>query len=236
MKPGKRPNQWRQDPIMPAPVSRSPRPSRARASAAPLRPTTGDPTEAQAFLREYSRQFQGLCQADGSWIPKLIRVRDLVVAASRRGRKVILIGNGGSAAMASHVAVDLTKNAGIRAINFNEADLITCFANEYGFEQWMARAVEQYGDAGDVLIAISSSGKSLNILNACEAARRMTFASVITLSGLSPDNPLRRLGDENFWVDSRAYNLVELTHQFWLLALVDLIIGRSEYPAKPSGA
>ncbi|OGX50237.1 MAG: hypothetical protein A3G88_05500 [Omnitrophica WOR_2 bacterium RIFCSPLOWO2_12_FULL_63_16] len=137
--------------------------------------------------------------------------------------------------MASHVAVDLTKNAGIRAINFNEADLITCFANDYGFEQWMARAVEQYGDAGDVLIAISSSGKSLNILNACEAARRMTFASVITLSGLSPDNPLRRLGDENFWVDSRAYNLVELTHQFWLLALVDLIIGRAEYPARPEG-
>ena len=195
-----------------------------------------DSNAAHAFLHQYTRQFQRLCQADESWIPRLVRMRDMVVAASRGGAKVILIGNGGSAAMASHVAVDLTKNAGVRAINFNEADLITCFANDYGYEQWMAKAVEQYGDAGDVLVAISSSGKSPNILSACEAARRMRFAAVITLSGLSPDNPLRRLGDENFWADSRAYNLVELTHQFWLLALVDLIIGRSEYPAKPSGA
>ncbi len=192
--------------------------------------------EAEAFLRRYAEQFQELCRWDASWGPTLVRVRDIVVAVSRKGRKVILVGNGGSAAMASHVAVDLTKNAGVRAINFNEADLITCFANDYGYEEWMAKAVEQYGDAGDVLIAISSSGKSLNILNACEAARRMRFAAVITCSGLAPDNPLRRLGDENLWADSRAYNLVELTHQFWLLALVDLIVGRSEYPAKPANA
>ncbi|MBI4354251.1 MAG: SIS domain-containing protein [Candidatus Omnitrophica bacterium] len=191
--------------------------------------------EAEVFLRQYTEQFQRLCQGDGSWIPRLIRLRDLVVTAARHGRKTILIGNGGSAAMASHVAVDLTKNAGVRAINFNEADLITCFANDYGYEQWMAKAVEQYGDAGDVLIAISSSGKSPNILNACEAARRMTFAAVVTFSGLSADNPLRQLGDENFWVDSRAYNLVEMAHHFWLLALVDVIIGKAEYPAKPSG-
>lgn len=189
--------------------------------------------EAEAFLRAYAEQFRGLCQGGASWIPSLARVRGLVVAASRSGRKVILVGNGGSAAMASHVAVDLTKNAGVRAINFNEADLITCFANDYGYEQWMAQAVEHYGDAGDVLMAISSSGQSKNILNACAAARRTGFALVVTLSGFDPDNPLRQLGDENLWVDSRAYNLVELTHQFWLLALVDLIIGKAEYPATP---
>ena len=88
-----------------------------------------------------------------------------------------------------------------------------------------------YGEPGDVLIAISSSGTSKNILNACAAARRKGFASVITLSGFSPENPLRGLGDQNFWVDSRAYNLVEATHQLWLLAVVDLIIGKTEYPA-----
>ena len=188
------------------------------------------------FLQHYLEAFQRLCRGTEEWMSQLLRVKDLLLRVSQAGGKAIVVGNGGSAAIASHVSVDLTKNAGIRAVNFNEADLITCFANDYGYEQWAAKAVEQYGDVGDVLIAISSSGQSKNILNACEAARRVKCASVITFSGLSPENPLRRLGDENFWVDSRAYNLVELTHQFWLLALVDLIIGKAEYPARPADA
>jgi len=219
---------------MPVSVSRVSRTRKPSVPSLERRPAA-EPKDATAFLERYVEQFQQLYQGDASWISKLITLRDLVVRASRSGRKVIVVGNGGSAAIASHVAVDLTKNAGIRAITFNEADLITCFANDYGYEQWMAKAVECYGDAGDILIAISSSGQSKNILNACEAARRTKFASVVTLSGFDPANPLRHLGDENFWVDSRAYNLVELTHQFWLLALVDLIIGRTEYPARPAG-
>lgn len=193
-----------------------------------------DQKRALVFLQQYAEQFRGLW-SNGSWMPMLVRVRDLLLAASRSGRKTILVGNGGSAALASHVAVDLTKNARVRAINFNEADLITCFANDYGYERWIAKAVEEYADAGDVLIAISCSGRSKNVLGACEAARRIKCASIVTFSGFSADNPLRQLGDENFWVDSRAYNLVELTHQFWLLALVDLLIGRLEYPATPPG-
>ena len=198
----------------------------------PVAARSGRRTSAD-FLQRYVATLQQLGRDTAAWIPELVRVKALLVRVARQGRKVILIGNGGSAAMASHVAVDLTKNAKVRAVNFNEADLLTCFANDYGFEQALAQAVEQYGDAGDVLIAISSSGRSANILNACQAARRKRFAAVVTLSGLSPDNPLRRLGDHNFWVDSRAYNLVETLHQFWLLALVDAIIGTAEYPAKP---
>ncbi len=192
--------------------------------------------EPGAFLQDYATQLQRLCRPSASWITPLIAVKETVVRASRAGRKTMIVGNGGSAAIASHVAVDLTKNARIRAVNFNEVDLITCFANDYGYEHWMEKAIEFYGEPGDVLIAISSSGRSKNVLNACLAARRRQFAAVITLSGLASDNPLRRLGDHNFFVESRAYNLVELTHQFWLLALVDLIIGRSEYPATPPGA
>ena len=65
-------------------------------------------------------------------------------------RKIIIIGNGGSAAMASHVSVDLTKNAGIKAINFNEADLLTCFANDYGYEHWVSQALKFYADKGEI--------------------------------------------------------------------------------------
>jgi len=150
----------------------------------------------------------------------------LITTVSAAGRKVILAGNGGSAAMASHVAVDLTKAAGIRAINFNEADLVTCFANDYGYEHWVARALEAYADPGDLVVLISSSGASPNIIRAVEQARTMGLG-VACLSGFASDNPLRGSGDIDLWVDSRSYNVVEMTHHIWLLAVVDFLINCS---------
>ena len=88
----------------------------------------------------------------------LIKTAERITTISKAGNKLIVAGNGGSAAMASHVSVDFTKAAGIRAINFNEADLLTCFANDYGYGQVFEKAVEFYGDEGDLLILISSSG------------------------------------------------------------------------------
>jgi D-sedoheptulose 7-phosphate isomerase len=143
--------------------------------------------------------------------------------ATARGHKVILAGNGASAAIASHVAVDLTKSAGIRAMNFNEPDLITCLANDYGYDQWLVRGLEMYADRGDVIVLISSSGQSSNIVNAARHARGRGLP-VIALSGFNPDNSLRQLGDISLWVDSRRYNIVETVHQSWLLAAVDHIV------------
>jgi D-sedoheptulose 7-phosphate isomerase len=142
-----------------------------------------------------------------------------------RGRKVILVGNGGSAAIASHVAVDLTKVAEVRGINFNEADLITCFANDYGFEQWVEKAIEFYADPGDAVVLISSSGRSPNIVNGAIMARARDLR-VVTFSGFDAANPLRTLGELNFWVDSRFYNIVEMTHHIWLLAAVDYVASK----------
>ena len=150
----------------------------------------------------------------------------MVCATHKAGKKVIVVGNGGSAAMASRVAVDFTKAAGIRAVNFNEADLITCFANDYGYEHWVEKALEAYADPGDLAILISSSGKSLNIVNGVEKARSIGL-SVITVSGFLFDNPLRKLGDLNLWVDSTEYNIVEMTHHVWLVAIIDYLIGTS---------
>ncbi len=127
--------------------------------------------------------------------------------------------------MASHVSVDLTKNAGIRSVNFNEADLITCFANDYGYKDWIAKAIEFYADSNDCAILISSSGSSLNILSGALEAKQRGLR-VITFSGFSPDNPLRGFGNINFWVESNQYNVVEMTHQTWLLSIVDRIIGK----------
>ena len=160
----------------------------------------------------------------------LLKIKNIWVKAGDNGKKIIFTGNGGSAAMASHCAVDLTKNAGVRAINFNEADLITCFANDYGYEEWMMKAVEFYGDEEDVLVLISSSGRSKNVLRAAEKAKQMGI-EVISFSGFDTDNPLRQVGSVNLWADSRAYNIVEMTHHIWLLAIIDMIIGSAEYPA-----
>ena len=152
----------------------------------------------------------------------LERAATMVRQISRSGNKVILAGNGGSAAMASHVAVDLTKTAGVRAVNFNEPDLLTCFANDYGYENWVAKALEFYADPGDLVVLISSSGTSENMVNGAEQASAMDLA-IISLSGFSSDNPLRRLGDLNLWVESDSYNIVEMTHHVWLLAIVDYL-------------
>ena len=125
--------------------------------------------------------------------------------------------------MASHVTVDFTKGAGIRAVNFNEADLLTCFANDYGYEFWVAKALEFYADSGDLAILISSSGQSPNMLNGAKQAKEMNLTT-ITLSGFRSDNLLKTLGDVNLWVDSTSYNIVEMTHHVWLLAIIDYLI------------
>jgi len=167
---------------------------------------------------------------DNNVIDDLIEINNIWLSAKNNGNKIIFVGNGGSAAMASHCAVDLTKNAGVRAINFNEADLITCFSNDYGYEKWVEKAVEFYGDKGDILVLISSSGNSLNIINAALVARKMDIKT-ITFTGFHGENKLSNLGDINVIVNSKAYNIIEMTHHIWILCIVDMIIGKAEYSA-----
>ena len=160
----------------------------------------------------------------------LILLQEQWVLTAKNNKKLIFVGNGGSAALASHCAVDLTKNAGIRSINFNEADLITCFSNDYGYENWVSAALELYADEGDSVVLISSSGNSENILNAAKKAKEKNL-HLTTFSGFSSDNLLKKEGDINFWVDSEAYNVVEMTHHVWILSVCDLIIGSAFYSA-----
>ena len=181
------------------------------------------------FINKYLEDFSSLIKPNDDIVTKIISVRDVMVSVQKNKNKIMIFGNGGSAAIASHVSVDLTKNANIRCTNYNEADLITCFANDYGYERWIEKAVDFYADQNDVLILISSSGKSKNMINACKSARNKKISKIITFTGHDKDNPLSKLGDINFWIDSKAYNFVENTHQIWLLTICDLIIGKREY-------
>jgi D-sedoheptulose 7-phosphate isomerase len=153
-------------------------------------------------------------------------VSQILVQAGSKGGKTIIIGNGGSAAIASHVAIDLSKNAGVRAMAFNDPSALTCLANDYGFEHVFSKQIEYHASAKDVLIAISSSGKSEDILRAVQAARTIGCA-IITFSGFYYDNPLRKLGDMNFYVPADRYGYVELSHMVWLHAIIDEICDSS---------
>ena len=183
------------------------------------------------FLEKYLNDFSNLIKPKEKIINKLLKVRDIFLATSNKKGKILIFGNGGSSAIASHVSVDMTKNAKIRTVNFNEADLITCFSNDYGYEKWVEKAVDFYADKNDTLVLISSSGKSKNMINACKAAKRKKI-KVISLTGHSKNNPLSKITSISLWIDSKAYNFIENTHQIWLLTICDLIIGKREYPAK----
>tara|TARA_B100000787_G_C16176147_1_gene289138 strand:+ start:214 stop:762 length:549 start_codon:yes stop_codon:yes gene_type:complete len=155
-------------------------------------------------------------------LERLEKFTNLIKKIKKNKNKVIIVGNGGSAAMASHVSVDLTKVAKVRCINFNESDLITCFANDYGYENWVSQSLEFYADKNDLVILISSSGNSKNIINAAKKALEMKL-HLVTFSGFKKNNKLSKYGNLNFWVDSSSYNKVEMTHHIWLLAVVDLL-------------
>ena len=141
--------------------------------------------------------------------------------------KIILAGNGASASISSHISIDFTKAARIRAINFNEANLLTCFSNDFGYENWIKKALDYYAFKDDIMILVSSSGRSKNIINAAKFAKKRRM-KIITLSGLNIKNPLKKIGDINFFVNSKNYNVVETTHLTILLAIVENIISQKK--------
>jgi D-sedoheptulose 7-phosphate isomerase len=131
--------------------------------------------------------------------------------AGAAGGKLMFVGNGGSASIASHMGIDFTKNGRIKAMAFNDPMYLTCLSNDLGYENAFAFQVDRHAEPRDILVAISSSGRSPNILNAVAAARNHA-ARVVTMSGFTPDNALRGLGDLNFYVPVDQYGYVELLH------------------------
>jgi len=138
----------------------------------------------------------------------------------RQAQMVYVIGNGGSAGIASHFSNDLMKALKIPSQTLFDSNLLTCLANDYGYDQIFSYPLECYLKSNDLLVAISSSGKSPSILNAVSVARKLK-TPIITLSGFSPDNPLRSQGDLNFHIDRHHYGLVEMAHFCILHTIID---------------
>lgn len=149
---------------------------------------------------------------------------DLIQKQSARGKKIIFIGNGGSSSIASHQATDFLKNGGMKAIAFTDASLLTCIGNDLGYPQVFATPIKMLAEGGDVLVAISSSGRSENILRGV-AAGREKGCEIITMSGFGPDNPLRKTGRLNFYVPANSYGYVEIAHLVLCHCILDMMMG-----------
>jgi D-sedoheptulose 7-phosphate isomerase len=137
------------------------------------------------------------------------------------GNKIMFVDNGGSAGISSHLAIDYSKNGGLRATAFNDPAALTCLGNDLGYDQVFAKVLELRLRSADLLVAISSSGRYANILNAVAVARS-GGARIVTFCGFGADNALSLAGDVNFYVGSSEYGFVEVAHLSLCHAALDI--------------
>jgi D-sedoheptulose 7-phosphate isomerase len=152
---------------------------------------------------------------------------DLCNGANEAGGMIYFIGNGASATMASHMALDFTKNGGFKSLAFNDSAYLTAIGNDLSYENVFSFPIEKFGREGDLLISISSSGNSPNILKGISAAQKQKM-KVVTLSGMKPDNQSRCNGDLNVYVPAKTYGIVECTHQVLLHCWLDCLMNLKE--------
>lgn len=138
-------------------------------------------------------------------------------------RQLFFIGNGGSAGIAVHMTADFLKNGRMRTIDLYAPTTLTCLGNDYGYEYVFSKQLEILANPGDVLVAISSSGNSPNILRAAETIQAVG-GTVVTFTGFKSDNRLRAMGDRNLYVPSMEYGIVESIHNQILQQIVDEIM------------
>ena len=173
----------------------------------------------EKYFKNYNKSiYDLLIDFDTSLIDRSV---ELILKCTRNNGKVFIVGNGGSSSIASHVSVDFTKVANVPSTTFNNANLITCFANDYGHENWIKEAIKAYTQKNDILILISSSGNSKNIINAAKYCNENNIP-LITFSGFDKENNLAKLGNINIHINSKNYNYIEMSHHIILVSIVDI--------------
>lgn len=175
----------------------------------------------EKFYNLYFNNFTKLI-LDRQNLKNLKRVVIDLKKIKKKKSKVLIFANGGSASIASHFSLDISNNTDIKCLNFNHPEYITCFANDFGYENWIKKVLEIYLEKEDIVILISSSGKSKNMINAAKFVKNKKN-KIFTFTGFKKENPLKKYGNINLWVDSKNYNFVENLHQIWLLFLVDFL-------------
>ena len=128
---------------------------------------------------------------------------ELILKTKNKKGKLLIFGNGANMSNASHFATDMTKNGKIKTIVFSDGNLITCFANDYGFERWISKAIEYYAQKKDLIILLSASGESKNLTNAADYCKKKKI-KLVTVTGFNKNNKLSKKGDLNIWINSRV--------------------------------
>ena len=167
------------------------------------------------FLNKITVQINKIHKLNTSKVVNFLR--------KRKKSRIYLAGNGASASIANHVATDLSKSAGFKALTFNESNLITCLSNDYKYYNWIKEALKIYANKSDVVILISSSGMSKNMIEAAKYCKTKKIP-LISLSGFSKKNTLNKYGKFRFHVNSKNYNVVESCHLIILLDVVEKLI------------
>lgn len=164
--------------------------------------------------------------ADGSTLAGYEAGMDCLVtmlaAVRGRGGKLLFAGNGGSAAISIHMTADFLKNAGFRTVNLFDGAVLTCLGNDYDFSEIFSRQIASLTCKGDLLVCVSSSGNSENVVQAVCAARKKG-CGVVTLSGFQKENRIRSMGDLNIYVPAEHYGIVESIHGVILQEAVDFL-------------
>ena len=179
------------------------------------------------FLENYWNRYQEIF-INSKNNDDILTLKNTINETYNSGGKLIFVGNGASASLCSHAATDFTKQAKIKSIAFNDHNLITALSNDYGYESWVAKAIEFYSDNNDMLIFISVSGESKNLINGIDFAKKNKLKTA-SLTGSKENNTLRSKSDASLWVDSKAYNIVESIHTIWITLIIDMFVGDPEY-------
>ena len=179
------------------------------------------------FIKKYWDEYKKLIIDDRN-DAEIISFRDAIKDTVNSDGKIFFVGNGASASLCSHAATDFTKQAKIRSYAFNDHNLITALSNDFGYENWVAKAIEFYVQPNDRVIFISVSGNSPNLVNGLKYANIKNIANA-SLTGSDINNYLKSNSDFSIWVNSRSYNIVESIHTTLLTLVIDLIIGKTIY-------
>lgn len=137
-------------------------------------------------------------------------------------------GNGASSSIADHMALDWTKNGKVKSMSFGSSAILSAVSNDLGADHFFSAPLSWHAKSGDLLVAVSSSGNSENIIKAVEYAIQNEM-KVVTFSGLRPDNKLRSMGDINLYTKAHTYGIVECAHQILLHTWLDQFMQVEEW-------
>lgn len=167
--------------------------------------------------------WRGVCDKYADYNKGIIDLMDIFIKHRDRKNQLFFIGNGGSSAIAIHMTADYMKNGGMNTHSLYDNAVITCLGNDYGYEYIFSRSIDVLAKEGDLLVAISSSGNSGNIINAVKAAQEKQV-EVITFTGFKANNAVKQMGDMNIYVPCMEYGIVESIHNLVLQQVVDMIV------------